>query len=388
MALFTHGFRPFFLMAGLVAPIAVGAWVLALAGVALPNGPLPPMRWHAHELLAGFVGAAMVGFLMTAIPNWTGRRGYSGPPLVALAALFLAARFAMLPGSRVPIGVAAVLALAPLPGTLLLVLPALVRAKAPRLFGPPALVMLFWSGQVMMLAEAAGWWTTPGWATGQLLMADMALLLVVLIGGRIVPSFTLNALRKTSRPAEAQPLPGVDRGAILSVAAMAAVDLVAPGSAAAGLVAAVAAGLVALRLSRWHGLRTLRLPILWVLHLAYALIPLALTVKAVALLAGAPWASAWLHLQLAGAVALMILAVMTRATLGHTGRALVASPATVAAYVLLLAAALLRGFAGAMLDDPLAGLAAAALCWVAAFAFFLAAYAPMLIGPRADGKPR
>jgi uncharacterized protein involved in response to NO len=328
MALFTHGFRPFFLMAGLVAPISVGAWVLGLAGVVLPEGPLPPMRWHAHELLAGFVGAAMIGFLMAAIPNWTGRRGYSGAPLVALAALFLTARFAMLPGSPVPIGVAAVLALAPLPGTLLLVLPALVKAKAPRLFGPPALVMLFWSGQLMMLAEEAGWWSAPGWATGQLLTADMALLLVVLIGGRIVPSFTLNALRKTPRPAGANPLPGVDRGAIVSVAAVAVVDLAAPGSAAAGLAAAVAAVLVALRLSRWHGLRTLRWPILWVLHLAYALIPLALAVKATALLAGAPWASAWLHLQMAGAVSLMILAVMTRATLGHTGRALVASPGT------------------------------------------------------------
>jgi uncharacterized protein involved in response to NO len=386
-ALFAHGFRPFFLMAGLVAPVAVGVWVLALVGIALPEGPLPPMRWHAHEALAGFVGAAMVGFLMTAIPNWTGRRGYSGAPLVALAALFLAARFALLPGSPVPIGVAAVLALAPLPGTLLLVLPALVKAKAPRLFGPPALVTLFWSGQAMMLAEAAGWWTAPGWATGQLLMADMALLLVVLIGGRIVPSFTLNALRRTSRPAEAQPLPGVDRGAILSVAAVAVVDLAAPGSAAAGLAAAVAAVLVALRLSRWHGLRTLQAPILWVLHLAYALIPLALAVKAAALLAGAPWASAWLHLQLAGAVSLMILAVMTRATLGHTGRALVASPTTVAAYLLLLAAALLRGFVAAIEADPLPGLVAAAACWVSAFVLFLLAYAPMLVGPRADGKP-
>lgn len=183
IALVAHGFRPFFLMAGLVAPIGVGAWVLALAGVALPDGPLPPMRWHAHELLAGFVGAAMIGFLMAAIANRTGRRGYSGAPLVVLASLFLAARFAEPPGSPVPIGVAAALTLAPLPGTLLLVLPALVKAKTPRLFGPPALVMLFWSGQLMMLADEAGWWGAPGWATGQMLMADMALLPVVLIGG-------------------------------------------------------------------------------------------------------------------------------------------------------------------------------------------------------------
>lgn len=387
MALFAHGFRPFFLMAGLVAPVAIGVWALTLAGFVLPEGPLPPMRWHAHEALGGFVAAAMIGFLMTAIPNWTGRRGYSGAPLVVLATLFLAARFAMLPGSPVPIEVAAVLALAPLPATLLLLLPALVKAKAPRLFGPPALVLVFWSGQVMMLAEEAGWWSTPGWAAGQLLMANMALLLVVLIGGRIIPSFTLNALRKTQRPAEARPLPGVDRGAILAVAAVALVDLAVPGSVLAGLVAALAAVLVALRLSRWHGLRILRSPILWVLHLAYALIPLALVLKAVSLLAGAPWASAWLHLQMAGAVALMIVAVMTRATLGHTGNALVAAPAGVAAYVLLLTAALLRVFSSLAGADALPVLMVAALCWVAAFVLFLVVYAPMLLGPRADGKP-
>jgi uncharacterized protein involved in response to NO len=212
-------------------------------------------------------------------------------------------------------------------------------------------------------------------------------LLVVLIGGRIVPSFTLNALRKTPRPAEAQPLPGVDRGAILAVAAIAVVDLAAPGDVLAGLVAAGAAVMVALRLSRWHGLRTLSWPILWVLHLAYALIPLALAVKAFSLLGGAPWAAAWLHLQMAGAVALMIVAVMTRATLGHTGNALVATPATVVAYVLLLAAALLRVFSGVAGTDALPVLMAAALCWVLAFLLFLVVYAPMLIGPRADGKP-
>lgn len=387
MALFAHGFRPFFLMAGFVAPVAIGLWALTLAGITLPEGPLPPMRWHAHEALGGFVAAAMIGFLMTAIPNWTGRRGYSGAPLVIVAALFLAARFAMLPGSPVPIEIAAVLALAPLPATLLLVLPALLKARAARLFGPPALVLIFWSGQVMMLAEEAGWWTTPGWATGQLLMADMALLLVVLIGGRIVPSFTLNALRKTARPAEAQPLPGVDRGAILAVAAVAVVDLVAPGSQLAGIFAVLAAVLVALRLSRWHGLRTLHSPILWVLHLAYALIPAALALKAVSLLVGVPWAAAWLHLQLAGAVALMIVAVMTRATLGHTGNTLLAKPATVAAYVLLLAAALLRVFSGVAGADALGVQIAAALCWVTAFLLFLMVFAPMLVLPRADGKP-
>lgn len=391
MALFAHGFRPFFLMAGIVAPAGVALWVLSLAGVPIPEGPLPMMRWHAHELLAGFVGAAMIGFLMTAIPNWTGRRGYSGWPLFVIVGLFLAARLVLLPGSPVPIGVAAVIALLPLPAMMLLVLPALIRAKTARLFGPPVLVLCFWSGQLMMLAEQAGWWMAPGWGTGwaagQLLMADMALVLVGLIGGRIVPSFTLSALRRTGRPVEIVPLPGVDRAAILALVAVAVVDLAAPGGMAAGVVAAAASVLVVLRLARWHGLRTLRWPMLWVLHLGYLLVALALALKAAALLGGLDWARNWLHLQMAGALAMMIVALMTRATLGHTGRDLVASPMTVAAYCVLLAAALLRVFGGVALEDPIPAYVAAALLWLLAFALFLADYGPMLLRPRADGKP-
>lgn len=387
MALFAHGFRPFFLMAGIVAPAGVGLWVLTLAGLPMPEGPLPLLRWHAHELLAGFVGAAMVGFLMTAIPNWTGRRGYSGPPLMAIAALFLAARLALLPGSPVPAEAALALALLPLPATMLLVLPALVRAKSARLFGPPVLVLLFWSGQLMMAAEAADWGANPGWATGQMLMANAALLLVGLIGGRIVPAFTLNALRREGRPREAATWPVVDRAAILSLLLVVVVDVALPGGPVAGLVAMAAGVLVALRLARWHGLATLRWPLLWVLHLGYLLVALALGMKALALLGGFGWAAAWLHLQLAGALAVMIMGVMTRATLGHTGRNLVASPMTTAAYLALLAAALLRVCAKVLLADPVPAYLAAGGVWVFAFALFLATYGPMLLGPRLDGKP-
>lgn len=288
LALFAYGFRPFFLMAGLWAPIGVLVWLAGLVGHGVLDGPLPLLRWHAHEMLTGFVGAAIIGFLLTAVPNWTGRRGYAGPPLVALVAIYLAGRFALLPGSPLPIDVATPIALAALPATLLLLLPALVKAGKARLFGPPLLVLGFWSGDVLMLGEAAGWWAGETWRTGQLLSANVALVLVGLIGGRIIPSFTLNALRRTGRPAELQPLPGVDRAAVLSLIAVALVDLAAPGGLVAGGVAALAAALVALRLSRWHGLRTLNQPILWVLHLAYAFVPLALATKAAWLLTRRP----------------------------------------------------------------------------------------------------
>ncbi|MGK7871014.1 NnrS family protein [Falsiroseomonas sp. E2-1-a20] len=387
LALLAHGFRPFFLLVGIWAPLGVALWVAALAGLAVPDGPLPLQRWHGHEMLAGFVAAAVIGFLLTAVPNWTGRRDYAGAPLLALLVVFLAGRLVLLPGSPLPIGAAAPIALAGLPATLLLLLPALIKAGKLRLAGPPLLVLGFWTGDVLMLGEAAGWWAGETWRIGQLLMANMAMMLVGVIGGRIIPSFTLNVLRRTDRPAAPQPLPGVDRAAILGLLAVVVVDLAAPDGMVAGGVAAVAALMVALRLSRWHGFRTLGQPILWVLHLAYGFVPLTLATKAVALLAEAPWAQHWLHLQGAGALALMILAVSTRATLGHTGRDLVASPATVAAYVLVALAAVVRVFGPGVTSDPLVPLVVAASFWTLGFGLFLLAYGPILLRPRADGIP-
>ncbi|MBW8268863.1 NnrS family protein [Caldovatus aquaticus] len=383
LALFAQGFRPFFLLAGLLAVAVIAAWVAALHGAALPEGPLP--HWHAHEMLAGFVGAAMSGFLLTAVPNWTGRPGYGGAPLVLPVALFVLARLALAPGSPVPIGLAAALALLPLPVLLLTVLPALIRAGRARLFGPPALVLGFWVGDLLMLGDAAGWFHDTG-ETGEHLMLNLALALVGLIGGRIVPSFTVNALRKLGRDATLRPLPGVDTGTVAALLAVALVDLVAEETPLAGAVAAAAAVLALLRLSRWHGLATLDQPILWVLHLAYLFIPVALGLKALHLLAGAGWAANWLHVQAIGAIALMILAVMTRATLGHTGRELRAPPSAALAYALLPLAALARAFGPFVLPGS-AGLALAGALWLAAFALFLWGFAPMLLAPRPDGKP-
>ena len=385
-ALFAYGFRPFFLLAALWAVVGVGLWVVALHGHALPDGPLPMARWHAHEMIAGFVGGAISGFLLTAVPNWTSRPGYAGAPLMLLVAVYAAARLVLLPGSPVPPGLAAAIALLPLPVLVLTVLPALVKANTPRLYGPPALVLAFWAGDVLMLGDAAGWWTDT-FAAGQLLSLDIALALVGLIGGRIVPSFTINALRRRGIPATLNPLlPRIDEAAMISLLAVVVVDLVAPGSLAAGLVAAVAAALVLLRLSRWHGLHTLGQPIVWVLHLAYLMIPAALAIKALSLLTGAAWAASWLHLQAIGPIALMILAVTTRATLGHTGRDIVAARPIVAAYLLVAVAAPTRLLAP-LIWPGIGGYALAGTLWIAAFVLFLAVYAPILIRARPDGKP-
>jgi uncharacterized protein involved in response to NO len=378
-ALFSHGFRPFFLFAGIWAVLAMLVWIATLHGAWLPAGPLPVARWHAHEMIAGFIGAAIAGFLLTAVPNWTGRRGYAGAPLALLIGLHLAARIALLPGSPVPPPLAAVIALLPLPALLMTILPALIRAGSPRLCGPPALVLPFWAGDALMLAETAGW-TAETFAAGQRLALNVALALVGLIGGRIVPSFTLNALRKAGRMPASPPWPWIDRAGMLALGAVVMADLVAPDSAMSGAIAAVAALLALARLARWHGHATLGQPILWVLHLAYLLIPAALATKAVFLLADATWASAWLHLQSSGAIALMILAVMTRAALGHTGRELVAPRLAIVAYVLVPIAGALRSFGDAVMPY-LTALALAAAVWIAAFALFVLVFAPMLVAP-------
>ena len=384
-ALFAHGFRPYFLIAGVWAVLPIAVWLAALHGMPFPDGLLAMPPWHAHEMTAGFIGAAMCGFLLAAVPNWTGRRGYGGPPLMAVVALFVAARIVLWPGMPVPAPLAATIALLPLPSVLLLALPALVRARTPRLFAPPILLLLFWFSDLLMLADAAGW-KTGTFATGRMLGLNIALVLVGLIGGRIVPSFTVNALRRAGRPAELHRLPWIDEAAIAALLLVAVVDVFVPGSAIAGLVAALAAALVLLRMSRWHGLSTLDQPILWVLHLGYLMVAVALATKALFLLGGWSWAMHWLHLQTMGAIGLMILAVMTRAILGHTGRELVAPRAAVAGYVLVPLAALLRAFGGLVMDFRQA-VGLAGLGWMAAFGLFLLAFAPMLLRARPDGKP-
>jgi uncharacterized protein involved in response to NO len=183
-------------------------------------------------------------------------------------------------------------------------------------------------------------------------------------------------------------LKGLTPIAVAVMAAVIIIDAGWPGSPAAGWMAAVAAIVHAVRLTQWRGLRTLGSPIVWVLHLAYLWLPIGFALKALALLSGAAFAAFWLHALTIGAAATMILGVMTRAALGHTGRALVVSPLITAAYLLLAAAALVRVFGHAVSGEPYpAVILLAAILWTAAFALYLAVYTPILFGPRADGKP-
>jgi uncharacterized protein involved in response to NO len=385
IALFDYGFRPFFLLCGLYAVIIAPLWLYRFAHASAPFGGLPGVYWHTHEMLFGFVMAAVAGFLLTAVPSWTGANGFAGRPLILTVTLWLAGRLAMATVGAVPFWVTAAVELALLPTLLLLLAPPVLRGRNRNLPILGVVTLLWLIDAVFMRALA----------TGDVLLAagtsrvsvDLVLLLLVVIGGRIVPAFTGNALRRAG--SEAAP---VTRGwleilSIGSVAAVAICDLLLPDSKLAGVLAAIAAAAHVLRLSGWKSFRVGGEPILWILHVGYAWIPIGLALKACWLLGGADFAAKWLHAITFGAFATMILAVMSRASLGHTGRPLVVSRAITAAYVLLTAGAIVRVFGAALVPDRyLLSLSVSGLAWMLAFAIFVVVYAPILIFPRPDGK--
>ncbi len=383
---FAYGFRPFFLAAGLFAVIAIAAWVWIFVSGRAPLGDLPPFLWHGHEMLFGFIGAAVAGFLLTAVPSWTGSRGFAGPPLIVLTLLWLAGRIAFAASAWLPPLWLVACELSFLPMLAFLIGRSLLRERN-RNFPMLIIIGVLWGIDAWFLYAI----TTGDFpAASQALRAGigLVLLLVTVIGGRIVPNFTASALRRRGIGVEIRSWPLVERVTIGAMVLAVVIDTVAPWNRAAAAVAGIAAIAHAVRLSGWRSLKTLAEPIVWVLHAAYAWLPIGLALKAVYLATGAPWAFQWQHALTIGAATTMILAVTTRASLGHTGRPLVVSRSIGIAYVLLLLAALVRVFGPTLLPSSyIATIETAALLWIVAFAIYLVVYAPILTLERADRKP-
>ena len=374
------GFRPFFVGGAAWAVIALALWLCALAGaVTLPTA-FDLLAWHRHEMLFGFVGAVVAGFLLTAIPNWTGRLPIAGGPLAALFLLWLVARLSVLWS-----GTVGILGPALVDVGFYVVLAALagreVLAAKNRNLPVVGIVLLFGAANAADHAIVLGLIADEGlgWRAGLALVV----VLISLIGGRIIPSFTRNWLTKQGTREGLPGQPGkYDLITIALTAAALLLWLVAPDARAAGY-ALVAAGLLQLvRLARWKGLRTVRDPLVLVLHVGYLWVPIGLALLGASILDPAVPRSGAIHALTAGAMATMILAVMTRATLGHTGRELRAGSATVAIYLLVTAGALLRVAAPFAVIDYTHGMQWSALAWSGAFLVFLAAYGPILFRPR------
>ena len=385
-ALFDYGFRPFFLSSGCYALLVLPVWLYRFAHSSAPFGALPAMYWHSHEMLSGFVMAAVAGFLLTAVPSWTGSRGFAGRPLMIAVALWMLGRLAMSAVGTVPFWLVSIAELSLVPMLLALLGPPVLRSanrNAPLL---AVLCVLWLIDGVFLVALERGNAVLAGGAMR--LGVDFVLILVTVIGGRIVPAFTANALRQRGETASISTRRPVEIAVICAMVAIAIVDAFAPDSLLSGVLAAFAALAHAIRLGGWRSFRARGEPVLWVMHVAYAWLPLGLALKACAILAGAGWAMKWQHALTAGVFATMILAVMTRASLGHTGRPLVVPHAIVLAYLLLTVSTVLRVFGVALFPGHyLLSVSASGLAWVLCFGIFVVVYAPILWSPRADGKP-
>ena len=382
--LFASGFRPTFLMTGLAALTLIPAWVAVWVFGAPLSSNWPPTLWHAHEMVFGFVAAAIAGFLLTAVPSWTGHRGFAGKPLMILVAVWFSGRLVVATGGAWPAGV--VLAI---DGGFLVLLAALLAPPLLRARNRNTALLLVLG--LLVICNIAFHWAIirrdASAASHTLLMAiDIALLMVTVIGGRILPAFTSSGLRASGSKMTVRAWPLTAATAIGVMVAVAFVDLLWPNSRVAGVLAGVAAIIQAIRLAQWRTTATFKQPLLWMLHAGYAWLPLGLALKCTALLVGFAGSAFWLHAFTIGVLTTMIFGVMTRAALGHTGRSLVAQPLTVAAYVLLLLAGLTRVFGLSVgLHYSLVIVLSASL-WTLAFALFLWVYVPILCSPRADGK--
>jgi uncharacterized protein involved in response to NO len=379
---FSAGFRPFFLLAGIEAALMVPAWLLLWLGGHGLALSYPPVLWHGHEMLFGFAGAAVAGFLLTAVPNWTGAPPLKGRPLMALAGLWTAGRIAFDLGGLLPPIVAAILAILFLPALALsLAKPLFAAGKRRNLIFLPILGLLS-VAEAMVLAEMQGWGELG--RNGLLLGIFILLLMIAIIGGRIIPGFTANGLRQRGIVVAPASHPWLEKAAIASLALAGLAWTLVPDSALAGALALAAALLNAARLPGWHGWKTGKIPLLWVLHLGFAWLPLGLALLGLSCFLPSLPPAAALHGLTVGCIGLMILGVMSRAALGHSGRSLQPHRLTVAAYGLIALAGIVRTLGP--LVAPEQALLVSGLLWSAGFALYVAVYAPICFSPRVDGR--
>jgi uncharacterized protein involved in response to NO len=377
---FALGFRPFFLAAGIYAVVLMVLWLLVLQGQ-FELGLLSPLVWHGHEMLFGFTVAVIAGFLLTAAQNWTGIRTPAGAPLAALFLLWLAGRAAFLVPD-LPVMLVALVDLAFLPALALALALPIARARQLHNYPFPLMLLALTAANALVHAEALGW-TTAGASVGLHLATYVVVTMMVVMGGRVIPSFTDNKLQTRARRWKAveRLVPVATIGALLAA-------LFAPASPVTAALAAVAAIVHVVRLAGWYTPRLWSVPLLWILHLGYAWIALGFALLAVSAAGLGTAAVSALHAFTAGGIGALTLGMMARVSLGHTGRLLEPAPVMTRAFVLINLAALLRValplvFPGVYAQSMLA----AGLAWVIAFAVFVVVYATVLLRPRVDGKP-
>lgn len=379
---FTLGFRPFFLLAGLFAIFLVGIWVPTfLSGFAFETH-YGQILWHGHEMIFGYTSAVIAGFLLTAVRNWTGQPTPSGAMLAGMAGLWLLGRILPYFPAAVPHGWMALVDMAFLPAVAVAIGAPLVRSGEKRnlLFLP--LLGAFWAANGLVHAELLG--GPLHWArSGMFLGVNLVVLLIVIMGGRVIPFFTERALAGAVMKRWA----AVEWLAPASALLFLLAEIFAPDSLWSAEFAALAACANGVRMAGWYNSGYWRVPLLWVLHVGYAWVVAGFVLKAIAALDLVPHQFT-IHTFTVGGIGVLTLGMMARVSLGHTGRPLAVGPAMAAAFVLINLAAVGRGLGPAFFPQWFSPLiVASGVLWVTAFLIFVILYTPILIRPRSDGRP-
>ncbi len=374
--LLSYGFRPFFLFGAIYAALAILAWLPVFNGELTFSTAFGPIDWHVHEMLYGFLPAVVTGFLLTAIPNWTGRLPIQGTPLLILFTVWLAGRVAVTFSAEIGWLLAAIVDVSFLVLVVAAAAREIVAGKNWRNLRVIVMVTLLLAGNIAFHLEAH----FKGSAEyGARIGIAAVVLLLAVIGGRIIPSFTRNWLARENPGRLPAPFARFDVVVILLSAATLAIWIAQPSGKITAAALAAAGVLHVVRLARWAGDRTWRDRLVLVLHVGYAFVPLGFLLAAAAAIDVVP-ADTGTHAWMVGAAGTMTLAVMTRASLGHTGNALTASAVTQMIYAAVVIAALARicsSLEPAWSDQLLH---VAAFAWVLAFFGFAASYGPILVG--------
>jgi len=384
MPLLALGFRPFYLVAAIFALAAVPLWVLSFLGKTQTGNLLHGLTWHSHEMIFGFAPAVIAGFLLTAVRNWTGQPTPTGAPLAGLVALWLVARVLMLTG---PANIAAVIDVLFLPTLSLAVAIPIWRSRNTRNYKILAVLAVLTLTNVIYHLSILN--LLPiGFARISMTAAlDLIAILIAIVGGRVVPAFIGNAVKDSSP----RHVFSVEFTSVGSLVVILVIGVLAPWMPVASsvwftlfVIAALGQGV---RLLLWQPFQARGNPLLWMLPVAYAWLPVSLLLRALELQSIVPSGAAT-HAFTVGAIASLMVAMMMRSALGHSGRALVAGPVEISAFVLLQLSAAVRVLAASIVPGVYGeAMIVAGLLWTLAFATFLFRFWPILTRPRVDGRP-
>ncbi|MEP3476820.1 MAG: NnrS family protein [Hyphomicrobiales bacterium] len=384
-SIFSYGFRPFFLAAGAYAILPIIPWLLYLMNLIEPSIPL--QTWHAHEMIFGFVTAGIAGFLLSAMPNWTNTAPMIGKDLKVLFGLWVLGRiiFWLFLFFDNPIFGYLLFVDMALPIALFIhVSHVLVEAKNNRNYIFIGILLCLAIANFLTILDLIDLGLSS-FNTGTLFAINMIMITLSVLGGRVIPNFTRNYLISKNSTYNIGKFPLVEKPALYLLILIAILDLAMPHSILSYMIALLACGAHAIRFSRWGGIKVLDNPIIWVLHLAYLLMIIALFLKAIEGLFDIPY-NLYLHCFTVGSIGLFMLAIMSRASLGHTGRPLQVKGIITFAYVMVFISAIVRIVAPIFPSILTSAMGLSIFLWVLAYGAFLKIYIPILISKRVDGK--